>query len=515
MQSDKEIEYLIRARYPLLYIVSWEENRVEKALHHIAKERGKRLISWSITEGMSEYKGERIGDPKASSRSRDLRDPLRALEYVLDSTEEALFLLRDFHAYMQDPTVVRRLRDVCHYLKASSKTLIILSPLLKIPPELEKEITVVDYELPGVEELDPIIEGILQSVPEKVRSEEADPLHRERVIEAALGLTASEAENVFAKSLVQKGRFDIDVILEEKEQIIRKSGVLEFYHATEQFSDVGGLDELKKWLRKRTLAFTKRAREFGLPQPKGILLIGVPGCGKSLTAKAVGSLWKLPLLRLDVGKIFAGIVGSSEENIRKAIKTAEAVAPAVLWLDELEKGFAGTQSSSYSDAGTTARVFGTFVTWLQEKTSPVFVIATANSIDLLPPELLRKGRFDEIFFVDLPTEEERRDIFHIHLQKRGRDPAQFDLNLLAAATEEFSGAEIEQVIISALYDAFDAEQELTTDDIYTSITEMIPLSRTMEEEVNALREWARMRARDASRKMISPPQTLGPRKLEL
>ncbi|RMF84783.1 MAG: AAA family ATPase [Nitrospinota bacterium] len=514
MQSDKEIEYLIRARYPLLYVVSWEEGRVEKALHDMAKERGKRLICWSVTEGMLEFKGERIGDPRLTSRTRDLRDPLRALEYVLDSTEEAIFVLRDFHAYMQDPTVIRRLRDLSHYLKSSSKTLIILSPLLKIPPELEKEITVVDYGLPGVEELDPIIEAILHSVPERVRIEESDPTHRERVIEAALGLTTSEAENVFAKSIVQKGRFDLDVILAEKEQIIRKSGVLEFYHATEKFSDVGGLDELKKWLRKRTLSFTKRAREFGLPQPKGILLIGVPGCGKSLTAKAIGSLWKLPLLRLDVGKIFAGIVGSSEENIRKAIKTAEAIAPAVLWLDELEKGFAGTQSSTYSDAGTTARVFGTFVTWLQEKTSPVFVVATANNIDLLPPELLRKGRFDEIFFVDLPTVEERREIFRIHLQKRKRNPEDFDLDLLAASTEEFSGSEIEQVIISALYDAFDAQRELTTEDLLANITDMIPLSRTMEEEINALREWAHARARPASLKVISR-RTVGPRKLEI
>ena len=249
---------------------------------------------------------------------------------------------------------------------------------------------------------------------------EGSPL-RERITEAALGLTINEAENVFSKSLVQKRRFDIDVILSEKEQIIRKSGILEFYHATEQFSDVGGLEEMKRWLKKREKAFTKEAREFGYRAPRD-LLIGVPGCGKSLTAKAVGSLWKLPLLRLDVGKIFAGLVGSSEENMRKAIKTAEAVAPSILWLDELEKGFFGAQSSSFSDAGTTARVFGSFVTWLQEKSSPVFVIATANNVTLLPPELMRKGRFDDIFFVDLPSREERIDIFRIHLQKRAAIP---------------------------------------------------------------------------------------------
>jgi SpoVK/Ycf46/Vps4 family AAA+-type ATPase len=232
-------------------------------------------------------------------------------------------------------------------------------------------------------------------------------------------------------------------------------------------------------------------------------LIGVPGCGKSLTAKAVSSLWKLPLLRLDVGKIFAGLVGSSEENMRKAIKTAEAVAPSILWLDELEKGFSGTHSSSFSDAGTTARVFGSFVTWLQEKTSPVFVIATANNVTLLPPELMRKGRFDDIFFVDLPSREERSDIFRIHLHKRGRHPDLFDLDLLALSSEGFSGSEIEQAIISALYDAFDAGRDLTTEDILASFEETVPLSQTMEEEITGLREWAQTRARVASKRVVS------------
>lgn len=511
-RSDRIINDLIKAAYPLIYVLSWEEERVEKGLLQIAMDRGRKFLSWSVTEGVIEIRRDETGrEQHIPVRARDLRDPLRALEFVADSNEEALHVLRDFHPFMQDPTLVRRLRDLARYLKRSEKpkTLILLSPILKIPPELEKEVTVVDYELPSPEDLEAVIEalGRNEMIPAGARAEvgEGSPL-RERIMEAALGLTLSEAENVFSKSLVQKQRFDIDVILSEKEQIIRKSGILEFCHTSEQFSDVGGLDELKRWLLKREKAFTKEAREFGLPQPKGILLIGVPGCGKSLTAKAVSSLWKLPLLRLDVGKIFAGLVGSSEENMRKAIKTAEAVAPSILWLDEVEKGFSGTHSSSFSDAGTTARVFGSFVTWLQEKSSPVFVIATANNVTLLPPELMRKGRFDDIFFVDLPAQEERSDILRIHLQKRGRHPDLFELDLLALLSEGFSGSEIEQAIISALYDAFDAGRDLTTEDVRCSFEETIPLSQTMEEEISALREWAQTRARVASKRGAVPNQ---------
>ena len=508
-KTDHTINDLLKAAYPIVYVLSWEEERVEKGLLQIATERGRKFLSWSTTEGVIDVRRDEMGrEQRVPVRSRDLRDPLRALEFVGDANDEAVFVLRDFHPFMQDPTIVRRLRDLARYLKKGDKpkTLILLSPILKIPAELEKEVTVVDYELPGPDDLEAVIEALGRNsvVPPQARLEvsEGSPL-RERIIEAALGLTINEAENVFSKSLVQKQRFDIDVILAEKEQIIRKSGILEFYHATEQFSDVGGLDELKRWLQKREKAFTKEAREFGLPRPKGILLIGVPGCGKSLTAKAVTSLWKLPLLRLDVGKIFAGLVGSSEENMRKAIKTAEAVAPSILWLDELEKGFSGTHSSSFSDAGTTARVFGSFVTWLQEKASPVFVIATANNVALLPPELMRKGRFDDIFFVDLPSREERSDIFRIHLHKRGRHPDLFDLDLLALSSEGFSGSEIEQAIISALYDAFDAGRDLTTEDILASFEETIPLSQTMEEEITASREWAQTRARVASKRVVS------------
>jgi ATP-dependent 26S proteasome regulatory subunit len=513
--STDEIVSLVRATYPILYIVSAEEQRVEKALRNrvlaalnarsVDAREHRRLVTWSITTGFVEPErvSERAGAPPPSG-ARDSRDPLRALELVEKSPERALFVLRDFHPFLQDPTVVRKLRDLAHALKSCPRTLILLSPVLKIPPEVEKEVAVVEYALPGFDDLDSILEEVVEGVrsdEEKSRLYDVDlgPAERESMVSAALGLTEVEAQNVFSKSLIQKRRFNVEVILSEKEQIIRKSGILEYYRHSEAFGDVGGLEALKMWLSKRTRAFTKEARDFGLPQPRGILLIGVPGCGKSLTAKAVGQLWRLPILRLDVGKVFAGLVGSSEENMRKAIRTAEAVAPAILWLDELEKGFSGTQSSGFSDGGTTARVFGSFVTWLQEKTSPVFVIATANQVTLLPPELLRKGRFDEIFFVDLPTHEEREAIFRIHLEKRNRDPEGFDLTELAAYSEGFSGAEIEQAVVSALYDAFDdGGRPLATADLRASLQETVALSQTMSEAIAELREWAGRRARPAS-----------------
>jgi SpoVK/Ycf46/Vps4 family AAA+-type ATPase len=298
--------------------------------------------------------------------------------------------------------------------------------------------------------------------------------------------------------MVRTHTFDLETILEEKKQIIRKSGILEYYEHREEFSDIGGMETLKDWLVKRRHAFSSRARDFGLPLPKGILLIGVPGTGKSLTAKAVGALWQMPLLRLDVGKVFGGLVGSSEENIRNVIKTAEAIAPAILWIDELEKGFSGTGSSGQTDGGTTSRVFGSFITWLQEKTSPVFVIATANNVQQLPPELLRKGRFDEIFFCDLPDREDRKSIIDIHLRKKNRDPGQFDIDRLADATAEYSGAEMEQAVIAALYDAFDTGNDLTSDGLLHTLGEIVPLAVTMREQIDAMREWARTRARMAS-----------------
>src|SRR5256885_10326528 len=493
---DKDLEHLMRARYPLIYILSSEEKRVEDSIRRVlqSRERDKgvkaKVYTWSVTEGV------RLG----SEAQGDSKDPLKALRFVLEAKkdERAVFILRDLHAFTKNPELVRLLRDVGRNLKETLKTVFLISPVLIIPPECDKEIAVVEYPLPELAEIGTILDRVLSMVPNN-----APPggQEREHVIETALGLTADEAENVFAKSLVQTGTFDINVLPREKAAIVAKSGVLEFFRAHEKMDDIGGLDQLKTWLKKRQSAFSEEARKFGLPRPKGILMIGIPGGGKSLTAKAVGASWRLPLLRLDVGKVFAGIVGSSEENMRRAIQMAEAVAPSILWVDELEKGFSGTGSSNQSDAGTAARVFGSFITWLQEKTSPVFVIATANNVDELPPEMMRKGRFDEIFFVDLPTLPERREIGAIHVKRRGRDPAQFDLDLIAEKGEGMTGAEIEQAIVSALFDEYDRAGKsgvLTTEGVLHSLQETVPLSRTMKEKIAALRNWCKTRARPAS-----------------
>ena len=502
LKTREELELLIRSRYPILYLLSWEEGRAERLLRDLGGTLNKKVYVWSITRG---FEGGLAGlnpavnDPQGNS-------PFSALNAVAASPERAIFVLKDFHAFMDRPEVVRAMRDLVGALKQSFKTLVLLAPVQTIPRELEKDITVLDLPLPDAAEIGSILDAIIASVRNDPRVQiSAGPELRERVVKAALGLTANEAENVFAKAVVH-GRTldenDLPLILAEKKQILRKMGMLEYYDLTEGIGEVGGLDELKRWLGARTAAFSERARAYGLPEPKGLLLLGVQGCGKSLTAKAIASLWKLPLLRLDVGALFGSFIGSSEENLRKAIRIAESLSPCVLWLDEIEKGFSGVGGSGASDAGTSARVFGGFLTWLQEKSKPVFVVATSNNIEHLPPELLRKGRFDEIFFVDLPDAAEREGIFRIHLQKKRRDPAKFDLKRLAAASDGFSGAEIEAAIIEGMYEAFAASRDIATGDVETAMRGTVPLSKTSLESIARLRHWAATRCRPASAKPI-------------
>ncbi len=506
-----ELKTLTQAKYPLVYIVSWEERRIEDVLREVAIDRKKKLYGWTLTNGIIP-----LDFYQAPPLDPSTRDPLNALDFVAKSQEAAIFVLKDFHPFLEDrrgssdhPVIIRRLRDLTIELKESRKTLIILAPTLRFPPDLEKEITVLDYSLPTLDELAVSLDRVVRSAREiaGVRHHISDE-ERERVLYAARGLTCLEAENVFAKSLVLSRKLDPSVIIAEKEQLIRRSQVLEYYESVEGFDNVGGMNLVKAWLRKRGKAFSEKARQFGLPEPKGLLLLGVQGAGKSLLAKAVASQWQLPLLRLDLGRVFSELVGSSEHNMRSALRLAESVSPCVLWLDELEKGLAGSSGSGNSDAGTSARVFGSFLTWMQEKTSPVFVIGTANDISALPPEVLRKGRFDEIFFVDLPCMEERRDIFAIHLARRGREPLKYGLNELARLSDGFSGAEIEQVIIDGLYDAFENNGELTDEDIARNLEKTIPLSRTMETKITALRQWARNHARPASEPTDPQPRRI-------
>jgi len=512
--APSELEVLIRARYPLVYVITWEEQRVMAEVSRIASKLGKGVFEWSINTGLVPAGTGVVGQKHRDTASQD---PLVALDTVLEHVDPALYVFKDLHAFLrgQNMSVVRRLREVAFSLKSTYKTIVIVSPMLELPQDLEKELTIVDFDLPQSPHLAGLLGRVLEEVKDnpKIRID-LTPRLREQIVHALLGLTLSEAENVLAKALVQhKGLNErgLDVIYQEKKQIIRKSGLLEFYEADVSLDSVGGLDRLKEWLLKRAVAFSDRARESGLPPPKGVLLLGVQGCGKSLTAKMVSNVWKLPLLRFDVGRVFGSLVGSSEQNTRRAIQVAESISPVVLWIDEIDKAFRGSRGSGAgTDAGTSARVFGTFLTWLSEKKKPVFVVATANDVTMLPPELLRKGRFDEIFFVDLPTRQERKDILRIHLARRKLDPARFDLEALAGAASGFSGAEIEEAIVSAMFDAFYDKQPVTTERVLTSLQQTVPLSKTMSEDVDGLRKWAVGRARPAT-----TPEESQHRKLEI
>jgi len=494
----RQLDVLIRARYPILYLVTWEEDRAMYLLLKIARAQRKNLAVWTATDGMRTIEVA-SGLREASDGGRK---PLEALNAVLQDAQPCIYVLKDFHPYLQDPVVVRQLRDLCHALRRSYKTVVFLSPKLELPFELQKSVTVIDLPVPGRQVMEALLDELARDVTQAgTATVNLAPADRDRLVTAVLGLTLDEAERVFSQALVRDAKLDasdIEAVVSEKKQIIRKSGLLEYYDPEEGMDDVGGLDILKGWLRKRARAFSDEARAYGLPRPKGVLLLGVQGCGKSLTAKAVARLWGIPLLRFDISRIFDRFIGSSESNMRHALQVAESIAPAILWVDEIEKAFSGIASSGMSDAGTTSRVFGTFITWLQETPSLVFTIATANSIEALPPELLRKGRFDEIFFIDLPSRAEREEIFAIHLRKRRRDPKHYDLAELAALAEGFSGAEVEQAIVSALYDAFDQGREVEQRDIVACIKESVPLSVTMREDIAALRQWAADRARPAS-----------------
>jgi len=497
----QEISALIRGRYPLVYILSFEERRVERQLQQIAKDLNKRLWVWTVTRGFVDVATGRAEESTA--------DPSAALEKVLatPATGAFLYVLKDFHPFLDQERhwasdqapMVRKLRDAVYHLLETSSSLFILSPVLRVPVELEKEITVLEFPLPDREDLSQLLVRFGQDYAQRATIQ-LDARTREAMTSALLGLTEMEAENVICRALINDRRLDasdVSLIISEKEQIIRKSGTLEFHPLREGLADIGGLRLLKEWLERKRSSFDESAAEFGIRTPRGLLLIGVPGCGKSLTAKAVAHAWRMPLLRFDIGKVFGMWLDQSEENMRRAIRTAEAIAPCVLWIDELEKGFAGVGRDW--GAAETTRVFGTFITWLQEKTSPVYVVATANDVASLPPELLRKGRFDEIFFVDLPDRQERDEIWRIHLRTRGRNPDQFDLTQLTEATEGYAGADIETVLNEGLESAHaDGKREPTTDDFLRVIQQTLPLSETMKERIEAMRAWARTRARSAS-----------------
>jgi AAA+ superfamily predicted ATPase len=495
MNVQEEIRLYLRARVALIVLVTVEELRAIQVLDEVRRERDRDsdLVVWDIADRF---------DSKAGRQLPDAVDPGTALDKIKEQALKAperrdLYVLKDFHEFWsKDPRIRRKLRNLAQQLVYTGSSLVVTTPVRSIPVELRDEAVVVEMPLPTEDalrtELDQLVGGT-----RGVRSH-LTAQGRAKLAQAALGLTAAQAKRAFAKAIVRDDVLDdrdIEAVLAEKKAVIRESQALEFYTVEETTDDVGGLDALKTWLDLRERAFSEEAAAFRLPAPKGLALIGIPGTGKSLTAKMIGGLWRLPLLRLDVGALFGSLVGESEERVRRALHLAETVAPCVLWIDELEKGFGGGDL----DGGTSQRVFGTVLTWMQEKTAPVFVVATANDVTALPPETLRRGRFDEVFFLDLPTEEERREIITVHLRKRRRDPSTFDVYHLAQISDGFTGAELEQAIVDAMYRAFAENRDIRTADVSAAIGRTVPLNRSQREVIERLRSWLREgRAQSAS-----------------
>jgi len=495
MSITEDIRSALKSRYSLVYICTQEEVRLVKDIKAICNDTNSQLLIWNF--------------------AKEDKDPLSYL--VANATESrSIYVLQDAHTFLNDQGALgskfrRYLRNLPEEWKNQEKLIIITAPVLKLHEDIKKDFLVIHDSLPDYDAISSIINGFLTR--NSLRKELSD-LIVERICLACLGLSERQIQRVLAKSVYKFKRIDescIDLIIEEKKNIIQQSGILEYYHSKETIDQVGGLDNLKNWLKQRRSAFTMKARDYGLPAPKGLLILGVQGTGKSLTAKAVSSLWHLPLLRLDIGKVFGSLVGESENKIRESLQYAEAISPCILWMDELDKAFSGL-GGPQGDSGTSSRVFGTFLTWLQEKEKPVFVVATANDVSNLPPEMLRKGRFDEIFFVDLPNKSELREIIKIHITKTDRNPQDFNLVSLVESSSGFTGAEIEQSVIDAMYSAFERDDEFTTKDILEAMSNTVPLSKFMKERVDELRLWAKDRARRASEALVlgdsSDPEVL-------
>ena len=481
MEFTSELALFLKARYPIIYINTIEEDRVEYVIRKTIKTNLNRSIySWDFVEGYT-------NNPNNQGFAK--RNPLQALELVerLNPETPALFLLKDFNRFLTDLSISRKLRNISRILKLQPKTIIIIGSELTIPKELQELITILQFELPLEEEISQELKRLIKSLDIEIDSELFENLTR-----ACQGLSLERIRRVLSKIIATYKTIDknsISVLLSEKKQIIRQTEILEYCSVNEKIANLGGLNNLKNWLKKRKTAFSIQALNYGLPRPRGLLLIGIQGTGKSLAAKAIANDWQLPLLKLDVGKLFGGIVGESESRLRQMIDVAETISPCILWIDEIDKAFMNTESKS--DSGTSNRVLATFITWLSEKTKPVFVISTANNIDLLPLEIIRKGRFDEIFFLDLPQKEEREEIFKIHLQEfRPNSWQSFNYSKLAQLSDLFSGAEIRQSIIEGMYHAFYETREFTTEDICFALKELIPLANLESNQMLKLQNWA-------------------------
>lgn len=486
----RDLELLITAHYPLIYLETIEDERATAILNYLADCTALPLFHWVDGKGLARH-----GD--ADSKIYGTVSPQGCLDHIIGVSSESLYHLKGVSHLFDEPPIIARFKQIYQSLSENRSAVVVTGPAIDFPPELEPLFTVLALQPPSDEETFAFIRDLLQSLRERiafdVRLSQADV---QVLIRNLRGLTLLEVKKLLTRLIAEEGGLsaaNLHRILDAKKEVIERTGVLEFFPLEQGPTLIAGLTALKEWLTKRTAIFSNpdAAKQFGLKPPKGILLVGVQGCGKSLCAKAVAGAWRLPLLRLDPSSLYNKYVGETEKNLKKAISAAESLAPVVLWIDEIEKAF--SQGGSDFDGGLSKRMFGSLLTWMQEKKNAVFVIATSNDITALPPELLRKGRFDEIFFVDLPDAAARAEILAIHLFNKGRDPAHFDLARLAAVSEGFSGAELEQAVVSALYSAFAVQHPLTTEMLATEIGATVPLSVTMAEKLNALRSWARTR----------------------
>ncbi len=473
---------------PLIQLITYEEKRVEGHLIQLAGQlKRPNMFFWDINNGLK----------KDNQAVENTKDPILAMDYLMKANLPGFFIFRDLNVYIKEsPEIVRKLREIYRVFKNTKSTLFILSPDEYFPEALKKEVDIFHYELPDYEELNHLFSRFLDSMQKTGRIVNLTADEKKNFVIGVQGLTHDEAYRAFLKAFQGKREIDfslLEFIHQEKKQLIMKESVLEYYTQKFTIEHMGGLDGIKDWLRKRQRAFTKEAKSYGLERPRGFLAMGVSGCGKSLSAKITASLWNLPLFRLDMNLVYAGIAGTPELVFSRALKTMDSVAPAILWIDEIESGISDKQGDSAS-----SRILGYFLTWMQEHDSEVFIAATANRIDLLPAELMRRGRFDQIFFIDLPARSEREEIFTIHLRNKGNDLSNFNIPQLAQITKGWSGSEIEQAIISAMYEAFNEGRPLSEDDLFVIFGSAVPLSTTMEEQIKGIRSWAHDRAVRAS-----------------
>lgn len=482
----------IQCHFPVLFLTTHEEDRWESELADLALDMERGLVIWTATDGAA---------PPLDSQNGDHHNAADFLQQITAYPRDHVFLLKDFHPFLKDAFVVRRLRDAIPKLTEQNKTILLMGPDGTVPVELQRDSISLDLPLPGLEDLrEELRELLIQRQHQGETSLRLNDQQEEKLLKAVMGLTTKQVRQALSRALLGRSKIDSEVyaaLIAEKKHMVQGSDMLEFQELAEGAKDIGGLDALKAWVGTRAEAFSEKARQKGIPAPKGVLLLGVQGCGKSLTSRAIAQMLAFPLVRLDVSTLLSGGLGESEKNLRDVLNLMEMIAPAVLWMDEVEKGFAGVGEESGSDS-TMVRLMGRFLTWMQEKKAPVFVVATANSVTGLPPEMLRRGRFDELFFVDLPNYHERQTILTIHLKKQNLDPAEFDLGHLSDKCEGYSGAEIEQSIQTAVIENYNRGGSLNQKDIEDALDDTVPLSVTMEEKIFELREWARSRCRPAT-----------------